>query len=211
MRSCSKIVLVLTLAFVLAGCCNLPAPSPAVTPVVVIESPTPVMPLDMLATQQPTLPPTASVPANWQTYTDQTYGFTFRYPAQGQIVSQQDHSARISLPVTQGTNLVEKFIDVAVTEDADPCVSQNPGVSQSQPLTVNDIPFLEESGADAGAGQFYEWLAYSTSKNNVCASLTFVLHSTNPGNYSTPPPLFDKAAESDIFAPILATFAWLNP
>jgi len=210
MRSYSKIMLVLSLAFVLAGC-NQPAPSLAITPVEVTESPTPIMPLNMLATEQPTLPPTASVPANCQTYTDQTYGFTFRYPADGQIISQQDHSARISLPITPGTNLAEKFIDVAVTEDADPCVSQNPGVSQSQPLTVNGIPFLEERGSDAGAGQFYEWLAYSTSKNNVCASLTFVLHSTNPGNYSTPPPLFDKAAESDVFAPILATFAWLNP
>lgn len=210
MRSCSKIMLALSLAFVLAGC-NLPTHLPAITPVAMIKSPTPVMPLDTPATQQPTLAPTASVPANWQTYTDQAYGFTFRYPPQGQIVYQQDHSARISLPITQGTNLVEKFIDVAVTEDADPCVSQNPGVSQSQPLTVNGIPFLQESGADAGAGQFYEWTAYSTSRNNVCVSLSFVLHSTNPGNYLTPPPLFNKPAESDVFASILATFAWLNP
>jgi len=210
MRSYSRIELVLSLAFILAGC-NLPAPLPVITPEMVIKSPTPIMTLTLLATEQPTLLPTASVPANWQTYTDQTYGFTFRYPAEGQIVSQQDHSARISLPFKPGTNLVEKFIDVAVTEDADPCLSQNPGVSQSQPLTVNGIQFLEESGADAGAGQFYEWLAYSTSKNNVCASLSFVLHSTNPDNYSTPPPLFDKPAESDIFAPILATFAWMNP
>jgi len=142
---------------------------------------------------------------------DQAYGFTFRYPAEGQIVSQQDHSARISLPIAQGTNLVEKFIDVAVTENVNPCVSQNPGVSQSQQVMVNGISFLEESGADAGAGQLYEWLAYSTSQDTVCVSLTFVLHSTNRGNYATPPPLFDKPAESDIFAPILATFAWLNP
>ncbi|MBU2610316.1 MAG: hypothetical protein KJ606_05145 [Chloroflexi bacterium] len=209
MRSCFRTVLVLSLAFGLAGC-NLPTPAPAVTPM--RASPTSLLPGDTpIATKQPTLAPTAAVPANWQTYTDQAYGFTFRYPAQGQIVSRQDHSARISLPVTQGTNLVEKFIDVAATENADPCVSQNPGVSQSQPLTVNGIPFLEESGADAGAGQVYEWLAYSTSKNNVCVSLTFVLHSTNPGNYLTPPPLFDKTAESKLFSSILATFAWLNP
>jgi hypothetical protein len=211
MRSYSKIVLVLTLAFVLAGCCNLPAPSPAVTPVAGKESPTSVLPSDTPVTEQATLTPTASVPANWQTYTDQAYGFTYRFPSEGQIVSQQDHTARISLPVTQGTNLVEKFIDVAVMENTDPCVSQNPGVNQSQALMVNGVPFLEESGADAGAGQFYEWVAYSTSRNNVCVSLSFVLHSTNPGNYATPPPLFDKPAESDIFASILATFAWLNP
>ena len=82
---------------------------------------------------------------------------------------------------------------------------------RGKPIKGRKIQFLEESGADAGAGHFYEWIAYSTSKNNVCASLTFVLHSTNPGNYTTPPPLFDKPAESDVFAPILATFAWLNP
>lgn len=211
MRSCFRTVLVLSLAFGLAGC-NLPTPAPAVTPTALKESPTSLLPGDTpTASEQPTLAPTASVPADWQTYTDQQYGFTFRYPKEGQIANQQDHAARISLPFIPGTNLAEKFIDVAVTENANPCVSQNPGVNQSQPLTVNGIPFLEESGADAGAGQVYEWLAYSTSKNNVCVSLTFVLHSTNPGNYLTPPPLFDKAAESDIFASILATFAWLNP
>jgi len=210
MRSCFKIVLMLFMAFALAGC-NLPTPSPTVAPVAVIESPTPTLPPEMPATEQALPAPTASVPAGWQTYTDQAYGFTFRYPAEGQIVSQQDHSAHISLPVAQGTNLVEKFIDVEVTENANPCVSQNPGVSQSQQVTVNGISLLEESGADAGAGQLYEWLAYSTSQDNVCVSLTFVLHSTNPGNYATPPPLFDKPAESDIFPPILATFAWLNP
>jgi hypothetical protein len=163
-------------------------------------------------TQTPTqvITPTPSAPDDWQTYTDQTYGFTFRYPAEGQIVNQQDHSARISLPFMPGTNLTEKFIDVVVMENADPCVSQNPGVSQSQLLTVNGIPFLEESGADSGAGHSYEWIAYSTSKNNVCASLTFVLNSTNPSFSTNPPPPFDKPAESDVFAHILATFAWPN-
>lgn len=210
MRPYFKILFVMSLALVLAGC-NLPAPAPVVTAVATAEPPKPTLPPEMPLTAPPTLPPTEAVPANWQTYTDQEYGFTFRYPAAGQISGQQDHWARISLPVAPDTNLVEKFIDVTAVENADPCVSQNPGVSQSQQVTVNGIPFLEERGADAGAGQIYEWLAYSTSRNDICVSLSFVLHSANPGNYSNPPPLFDKAAESDVFAPILASFAWTNP
>jgi hypothetical protein len=39
-------------------------------------------------------------------------------------------------------------------------------------------------------------------------TIAFVLHSANAGNYPTPPPPFDKAAESAIFPTILSTFAW---
>jgi photosystem II stability/assembly factor-like uncharacterized protein len=38
--------------------------------------------------------------------------------------------------------------------------------------------------------------------------MDFVLHSLNPGNYSTPPPVFDKAAESLVFAQMMGTFGW---
>ncbi len=216
MRSCFKIVIVLSLAFGLAGC-NLPTPAPMVTPASMTGSPTATSPLYTPTTQQPTPTPTASVPANWQTYTDQKNGFTFRYPQQGQVANQENGSARINdLPFAPGTNLVEKYMEVNVAENVFPCSSPlaqgyPPGSFQSQQATINGLAWVIESGADAGAGQIHIWTAYSTVKGNACVSLSFVLHSTNPGVYSTPPPLFDVAAESDVFAAIVSTFVWLNP
>jgi hypothetical protein len=200
----SSVILSLVLAL---AACNLPTPAPVVTAVATAEPPKPTLPPEMPSAA----PPTEAVPANWQTYTDQAYGFTFRYPPRGEVTNRQDHAARISLPIAPDTNLIEKFIDVNAAKNVNPCASQNPGASQSQPVTVNGRTFLEERGADAGAGQVYEWLAYSTSHNNVCVSLSFVLHSANPNNYAVPPPLFDKAAEADVFAPILDSFAWPSP
>lgn len=216
MRSCFKIVLMLSLMFVMVGC-NLPTPAPAVSPAVMTESPTAILPLDTPATEQPTPIPTASVPADWQTYTDQQYGFTFRYPKEGQIANQENGYARITgLPFAAGTNLVEKYLEVDVAENANPCSSPltqgyAPGSYQSQQVTINGLAWVIEGGADAGAGQIHTWTAYSTVKGNACVSLSFILHSTNPGVYSTPPPLFDEAAESAVFADIVFTFVWLNP
>ncbi len=38
--------------------------------------------------------------------------------------------------------------------------------------------------------------------------MDFVLHSLDPGNSSTPPPVFDKAAESAVFTQMMGTFGW---
>jgi len=36
--------------------------------------------------------------------------------------------------------------------------------------------------------------------------MTFVLHSSNAGNFPTPPPAFDAEAESAVFDTIMSTF-----
>jgi hypothetical protein len=76
-------------------------------------------------------------------------------------------------------------------------------------VVVNGITFLKQTGGDAGAGNIYEWVAYSTLRDNVCVSLDFILHSHNPGAYPTPPPVFDYAAESAVFGQIVETYIWL--
>jgi hypothetical protein len=74
---------------------------------------------------------------------------------------------------------------------------------------INGISFLKQTGGDAGAGNLHEWVAYSTLKNNDCISMDFVLHSLNPGNFATPIPVFDKAAESAVFTQVMSTFSWM--
>jgi len=111
-----------------------------------------------------------------------------------------------------GTNLREKYLQMTVRENVNPCQSPlsdiSPPGSPTETVVFNGIPFFKQIGGDAGAGHHHEWVGYSTLKNNACISMDFVLHSLN-GSYP-PPPDFDKAAESVVFAQVMQTFAWLS-
>ncbi|HEU4743739.1 MAG TPA: CARDB domain-containing protein, partial [Anaerolineales bacterium] len=152
------------------------------------------------------------LPNDWLKYTNPAYGFEFRYPPQAQIVEQSNNSLKMNLPFTPGTNLVEKYLQMSVNENVNPCQSplsylSRPG-SPTETVVFNGISFLKQVGGDAGVGHLHEWVGYSTLKNNACISMDFVLHSLAPGNYSTPPPIFNKEAESAVFAQMMGTFGW---
>jgi hypothetical protein len=74
---------------------------------------------------------------------------------------------------------------------------------------INGISFLKETGEDGTAGHINKWTAYSTTRDNACISLDFVLRAANPGVFTTPPPLYDEAAESLVFGQIVSSFEWL--
>jgi murein DD-endopeptidase MepM/ murein hydrolase activator NlpD len=177
--------------------------SPSPTPTSTIESPP-----SSTATLTPTSPPDT-----WLTFTNLTYGYQFKYPPQGQIVSGgNDNFTRINLPFVQGTNLTEKYLEVITAENADPC--QSPLATQSIPETsetviMNGISFLKQTGQDGTAGHINKWTAYSTFRDNICVSLDFILRAVNPGVFDTPPPIYDEAAESAVFGQIVSTYTWL--
>ncbi len=146
-------------------------------------------------------------------YQNSTYDFKFSLPAGATIVSQSDTVGRVSLPiVTAGTNLLSKYIQIHVVEGANPCVS--PAVdgmpSSTENVTLNNIPFVKTTGQGAAAGNRYDWTVYATTHNNACITLAFVLHSANPGNYATPPPVFDMAQESAVIGATMSTFGRVN-
>jgi len=177
----------------------------------VSSTPTGTSASSVTATPGPTGTPQAN--NGNQTYTNQKYHFTFTYPGQGQISNQTDAAAHITLPFATGTNLAEKYLDVSVVENVTTCSSPltegyTPGSFQSQQVSLNGINFVKESGSNAGAGNVYDWVAYSTLKGTNCISLSFTLHSTNPGNYSTPPPTFNMTTESSVFSDILSSFVF---
>jgi hypothetical protein len=154
---------------------------------------------------------TTNPTSGWENYFSEKYGFEFKYPKEATISNQSEIHARISLPlITSGTNLSEKVVDVSVLEGASTCKSPDVGgtPTTTENVTINSIQLLKEIGAGAGAGNRYDFIAYSAMSNNNCVSLTFTLHSTDPGNSSTPLPEFDKAAESAIFDTIINTFDW---
>jgi hypothetical protein len=179
---------------------------PTSTPTVTAWPSTPT-PTTTPYTSSPTPTSTGTSTGDWNTYQNMKYGFSFKFPPGSSTAGQSDNAGRVYLPFAAATNLVQKYVDVSVREDVTTCKSpsSNPQAS-SENVTINGIQFLKEIGSEGAAGQMYDWTAYSTSKANACISLTFVLHSANAGNFPTPPPLFDPAAESAVFAAIMATY-----
>jgi len=155
----------------------------------------------------PSTPTTPASPSAL-TYQNTKYNFKLTLPTGSSIVSQTDQLGRISLPiVTPGTNLQEKYALITVTEGKNPCqVTDMEGQATSGNVTINGTQFTKQTGQGGAAGNVYDWTAYSTTNNNACISIVFILHSTNPANYSTPPPLFDPTVESATFDEVINTY-----
>lgn len=188
-----------------------PTLPPSLTPTFSSSSPTPTF-----TPGGPTAMPTPTIPVEeWLVFTNNTYRFRFLYPPQSQILpGGSDNSTRIDLPFVPGTNLREKYLQMSVNENVNPCQSPlssiSPPGSPTETVVFNGISFLKQVGGDAGVGHLHEWVGYSTLKGNACISMDFVLHSLNSGNFATPIPEFDKAAESLVFGQIVSTFQWLD-
>jgi hypothetical protein len=160
------------------------------------------------ATPSPTGTATPTQTTGATTFQNTKYNFKFALPSGAKIVNQSDNTGQVTLPiVTGGTNLLSKYIQINVVEGANPCVSPSvDNAVSSENVTINNIAFLKQSGQGAAAGNRYDWTAYSTMNNNACISMAFVLHSANPGNYATPPPVFDMASESAVIGSTMSTY-----
>jgi hypothetical protein len=158
----------------------------------------------------PTQPPpcTATPPSSSTTYQNTRYNFKFTLPAGATIASQTDNQGRVNLPlVTAGTNLSEKYIEVSITEGLSPCAVTNyEGGTAIERVTINNIPFDKQTGQGIAAGNIYDWVGYSTVRNNACIVLAFILHSTNPANHPTPPPVFNMAQETEVINTVMNTY-----
>ncbi len=158
--------------------------------------------------------PPAELPVKgWSVYCNEHYGFYVQYPPESEFEETDFNTARIDLPVEPGTNLGEKYLDIIIQESSATCSSAMaegypPEAYESENLVINGKNFLKQSGSDAGAGNIWQWIAYTTGKTNLCISFNFVLHSTNPYNYPTPPPEFDFDTETAVFDQIVETFHW---
>jgi hypothetical protein len=159
-----------------------------------------------------TLSPTPTPYSNWLTFTNVTYGFQFNYPNDAQIVSGgTDSFTRINLPFAQqGTNLSEKYLEMLVRENVDPCVSPLQTQNPPETVTINNITYVKQTGAEGVTGHTYKWVAYSTLHNSVCISMDFILKSVNPGFVTPEPPPYDESAESYVFGQIIATLTFFG-
>ncbi|HSB02396.1 MAG TPA: hypothetical protein VLE49_17220, partial [Anaerolineales bacterium] len=164
------------------------------------------------ATSTPT--PTATTSSSAGTYQNTKYNFKFTLPPGASIASQSDTIGRVNLPiVSPGTNLSEKYIQIHVVEGVNPCVSPDVDgtITSTENVTINNIPFVKTMGQGVAAGNRYDWTVYATTNNNACITLAFILHSTNPGNWPTPPPVFDSETESVVFGTTMSTYNKITP
>lgn len=160
-------------------------------------------------------PPDALPNPDWPYYCGGDGRFFVQYPDDAEFSEGDMGVPRISLSVLPGTNLGEKYVDIAAQSGLETCTSPLtdgyvPEMVQTEQVEINGLTFRKESGADAGAGNYYNWTAFSTEKDGLCVSLSFVLHSTNPSNYPTPPPEYDAEAESAVMDEMLDTFRWVE-
>ena len=175
-----------------------------------VISPTPTRttaPATVTPTFTPTPTATSSTTGNWSTYQNVKYGFNFKFPPGSTDANQSDSGGRVFLPITAGTNLLQKYLDVNVAEDVSPCKSpgSNP-TAPSQNVTFNGIQFLKEAWVEGAMSHRGDYTAYSTVKGNACITLKFLLWSVVPGVLETPPPVFNSEAESAVFTTILSTY-----
>jgi len=145
-------------------------------------------------------------------YQNNIYGYKFTYPDDAKFNTDSGSYAQIHLTIAPGTNLGEKYLEARASSGASgPCKSPEPsptGVTSTTEV-INGISFLHEEGQDRGAGNIWDWITYSAMNGSVCVNMTLILHSGNRDNYPTPPPLFDRAAETQVFSQIMHTFAWI--
>jgi hypothetical protein len=158
--------------------------------------------------------PAARIPTDWLSYTNSVYGITLSYPPQGEMEDLPPDQARINLPLLEGTNLQEKYLEIDLMRGGEECASPiasgyDPASIQSEIVEINGTVFNRQNGGEGAAGNYYSWQAYTTQRGDVCASLTFVLHSTNAMFYDPPLAEYDEPAEAAVFQKILETFAWL--
>ncbi len=184
-------------------------------------SPTPTTPLSTATATQPSGPVLLCLPGalpgadGWTICRSLRYGFEVSYPMDSSLGEVREDYARINLPITPGTNLVEKYLEIDASQGAASCTSPlaqgfEPAAVPTQQVSLQSLGFTRQEGREGAAGNHYQWVAYSITKGDVCVSLSFVLHSANPENFATPPPEFDPVQESGIFDQVVATFKWVQ-
>lgn len=179
--------------------------------------PTPALPTVTPSTVPVSIvtPPPGIDTSTWQTYRDERAGFALKYPAEGKLTPQEG-SVRIDLPLAPGTNLVEKYLTITTGPvPAGGCTSPQlagyqPGTIPTEQVLVDGVEFTRATIAGAATGNRYDATSYWTEAAGTCIVLEFVLHSTVPQNYPTPPPEFDAQKESEVFTAIVATFRRLE-
>lgn len=151
---------------------------------------------------------------SWPVYHNVKYGVSVSYPLDGNVVIEKDDFVQIDLPVLHGTNLQEKYMMIYFKDDgvlSSPLAENMPQIDKSKYLDIFGLRFVRESGSEGGMCRLYEWVSYSTLRENKVVTLSLRL-TTFPREVFLPHLVtkIDMAAEWETLLYVLSTFNWLN-
>jgi len=201
--------------------CNLPfaSPPPSLPPPSHIPLSSPSLPSPE-SSSPPTVPSSSVEPPlvqpDWILYENDDCSFRLSIPPSSAVSVADASTHRIDLPFPSGTNLREKYLQVACRGNLPTCTSPLsegyvPGSLPTEHREFNATEFTLQTAGEGAAGSFYLWTDYSTLYGDLCLSLTFVLHSVNALNYNPPLPVYDTELENSSIVDIMGTFEWLRP
>lgn len=143
--------------------------------------------------------------SNSKTYSSEKPTFSFEYPQNASLDKAGEHPKITFVLEKDKTNLGEKFMEIMVKQGNATCPDKGEMPEDSKPthVSIKGVNYQKWAFSDAGAGNIYEIEEYVTQKEGFCICFRFVFHSSNPDNYDSPPPVFDRKAESTMIIPIL--------
>lgn len=130
-----------------------------------------------------------------------------KYPPGGKI-TKTNYGPRIMLPFEEGTNLSEKYLDIAVDG---PSAYAGYLVS-SEEVFLGGKVFIKEIYDGIAAGNIYDTESYIVNYEDKEYNLSFTLHSGNIRNYdpSIRPKEFNREEEKKPYEQILSTFRFVE-
>ena len=132
----------------------------------------------------------AASPDDWQTYTNDGYGFTLTHPP-GYVVDEAQQNGVLFSPPAGAIS------DTNLSSDTGLIVGRYPGTTgECSPklfasgvktvtrTTENGVTYLVATTTGSGAGSTYEQVIYALPNSNPCVSVAYLIHATAIGNYT---------------------------
>jgi len=188
------------------------------TPVVLPTAPPPeVRPIEASPTSIP------DETANWKTYSNQKYGFEFKYPQNFQITAEglgQYFLNQKPAIVLESDNFIylhnqiNAILTVSVKSNAkSECDYVPRGVTDTlRNQVINGIDFTVFSESGAATGNFYSNTIFHYLKDTTCYEMVTTIHESSDGNTPEALPKINeqKAIFNKQFDQILSTFKFLD-
>jgi hypothetical protein len=138
--------------------------------------------------------PGQTIPTSWKTYTDTVSGISLQAPAD--FVVENHNSAfsdanlfllviPTSTPYVHTHLLHEALIAVDVPTSTCPIEETLELSASSTQITINSVAFTRTLTGGVGAGNIYQGIDYTTTRNNLCYRVTLFTHSTNGEGFYT--------------------------
>ena len=133
------------------------------------------------------------IPSDWQTFTDPISGISLQAPSDltatsGINIFSGTKTFSLIIPTTTpyvNTHLLhEARIDVDTPTTTCAEQPQN-GQASSTQVTIDGVIFTRILTGDVGAGNLYQGIDYTTTRNGFCYSVSLFTHSTNGEGFYT--------------------------